>query len=48
MVAYQQGELDAFEELFQQEPEGFIPQWIPDVREVLMTWETGQQGDNTG
>ncbi len=37
-----------FEELFDEGPEGFVPQWIPNVREVLMTWETGQQGDNTG
>ena len=40
--------LEHFQELFQEGPEGFVPQWIPDVREVLMTWETGQQGDNTG
>ena len=37
-----------FEELFQEGPEGFVPQWIPDAHEVLMTWETGQQGDNKG
>ena len=38
-----------FEELFQREPEGFVPQWLPDARQVLITWETGhprQHGDN--
>ena len=37
-----------FDDLFQECPEGFVPQWIPDVREVLMTWETGQHDDNAG
>ena len=37
-----------FGELFEEGPEGFIPHWLPDVREVLMSWETGQQGGNTG
>ena len=37
-----------FEELFQQAPEGFIPLWLPDAQEVLITWETGQQGDYAG
>lgn len=36
-----------FAELFQQEREGFIPTWLPDVRQVLITWEVGQLGDNT-
>lgn len=40
--------LEHFGELFQEGPEGFVPQWIPDVREVLITWETGQQGGKTG
>ncbi len=31
-----------FDELFQQEPEGFVPRWMPDVREVLITWEPGK------
>ena len=33
-----------FDELFQQEPEGFVPRWMPDVREVLITWEPGKSG----
>jgi len=33
-----------FDDLFQQEPEGFIPQWMPDVRQVLITWEPGKTG----
>ena len=33
-----------FDELFQHEPEGFIPQWMPDVRQVLITWEPGKTG----
>jgi len=37
-----------FDELFQEGPEGFVPQWIPDAREVLITWEPGQQAGNTG
>ncbi len=37
---------ERFEELFEEEPEGFIPQWLPDARQVLITWETGQQADN--
>ena len=37
-----------FDELFQQGPEGFIPQWLPDAREVFITWEPGQHGDNIG
>ena len=37
-----------FEELFQREPEGFVPQWLPDARQVLITWETGQRGDGDG
>lgn len=28
-----------FDELFVQESEGFIPQWLPDARPVLITWE---------
>ena len=32
-----------FQELFQEGPEGFVPQWMPDAHEVLITWETGQQ-----
>ena len=31
-----------FDELFQQEPEGFVPRWMPDVREVLSTRERGK------
>lgn len=37
-----------FDELFVAEPEGFIPQWLPYVKQVLITWETGQSGHNTG
>lgn len=37
-----------FEELFQEGADGFVPQWIPDVREVLVTWETGKQDENRG
>ena len=37
-----------FDELFQQGPEGFIPQWLPDAREVFITWEPGQHRDNIG
>ena len=37
-----------FDDLFRREPEGFVPQWLPDPRQVLITWETAQQGDNTG
>ena len=36
--------LEHFDRLFQQEPEGFVPQWLPDARQVLITWETGQTG----
>ena len=32
-----------FQELFEEGPEGFVPQWMPDAHEVLITWETGQQ-----
>lgn len=35
-----------FEDLFLQEPEGFVPQWLPDARQVLITWEVAQQRDN--
>ena len=40
-----------FDELFEEDSVGFIPQWLPDAREVLITWETGnpnQHGDNIG
>ena len=37
-----------FNELFVEEPEGFIPQWLRHVNQVLITWETGQNGHNTG
>ena len=37
-----------FEGLFEEGPEGFVPQWLPDVRQVLITWETSKRGDNTG
>lgn len=40
-----------FQELFEEGPEGFVPQWLPDAREVFITWETGhpnQHRDNTG
>jgi hypothetical protein len=33
-----------FDELFQQEPEGLVPQWMPDIRQVLITWEPGKTG----
>ena len=31
-----------FDVLFREEAEGFIPQWLPDARQVLITWEPGQ------
>lgn len=30
-----------FDELFTRGPEGFLPRWRPDVRELLITWESG-------
>ena len=36
--------LENFDELFQQEPEGLVPQWMPDIRQVLITWEPGKTG----
>ncbi len=35
---------ERFDELFQQEPEGFVPLWLPNARPVLITWEPGQSG----
>ena len=31
-----------FDELFHQIPEGFVPLWLPDARQVLITWEPDQ------
>ena len=31
-----------FKGLFEETPEGFIPLWLPDVHQVLITWETGR------
>ena len=33
---------DNFGELFEEGPEGFVPLWLPDAQQVLITWETGQ------
>ena len=30
-----------FDELFEPSDDGFVPQWRPDMRELLITWETG-------
>lgn len=40
--------LEHFEELYDEGPEGFVPTWLPDPRQVLITWETGQQEDKNG
>jgi len=40
--------LEHFAELYEEGPQGFIPTWLPDARQVLITWETGQQGDKNG
>ena len=32
---------DRFDELFHQSPQGFQPVWRPEIRELLITWETG-------
>ena len=40
-----------FQKLFEEGPEGFVPQWLPDAHEVFITWEPGnpsQHGDNNG
>ena len=29
------------DELFEPSDDGFVPQWRPDMRELLITWETG-------
>ena len=39
---------ERFDELFQQDSDGFIPMWLPDAQQVLITWETGQHGDDVG
>ena len=31
-----------FDELFIEDSDGFIPQWLPEVQQVLITWETGK------
>jgi cyclopropane fatty-acyl-phospholipid synthase-like methyltransferase len=31
---------DRFDELFHQSPQGFQPVWRPEIRELLITWET--------
>ena len=36
--------LENFDELFQQKPEGLVPQWMPDIQQVLITWEPGKTG----
>mgnify|MGYP001161064436 FL=1 len=35
---------EKFDELFQQDSDGFIPQWLPEIRQVLITWEAGNTG----
>ena len=35
---------EKFDELFIEDSDGFIPQWLPEVRQVLITWETGNTG----
>ena len=32
---------DRFDELFRWSPQGFQPVWRPEIRELLITWETG-------
>ncbi|MDA0263526.1 MAG: class I SAM-dependent methyltransferase [Chloroflexi bacterium] len=34
--------LENFDGLFEHDADGFIPQWLPDVRQVLITWEPGR------
>lgn len=35
-----------FDRLFAEGPEGYVPRWLPDdARELLITWETGAQGN---
>jgi hypothetical protein len=35
---------EKFDELFIEDSDGFIPQWLPEPRQVLITWETGKTG----
>jgi len=35
---------EKFDELFIEDSDGFIPQWLPEVQQVLVTWETEQAG----
>ena len=32
---------DRFDEFFGVREEGFFPTWLPDTRQLLITWETG-------
>ncbi len=33
-----------FDSLFTEDSDGFVPQWLPEARQVLVTWETGKNG----
>ncbi len=33
-----------FDGLFEESGEGFVPLWLPEARQVLITWETGKTG----
>ena len=35
---------DNFDQLFREGQEGFIPLWLPDARQVIITWKPGQAG----
>ena len=35
---------EKFDELFIEDSDGFIPQWLPEPRQVIITWETGKTG----
>ncbi len=37
-----------FQELFEEGADGFVPQWLPDVRQVLITWEPRKKGTTPG
>jgi hypothetical protein len=33
---------EQFDSLYEESDEGFIPVWLPDAQQVLITWETGK------
>lgn len=35
--------VEAFDDLFAAGEDGFVPRWVPDPRELLITWETGNR-----